>query len=110
MSIKAVREVYKQISDQYFEMIEDIKEFEKECADGLVEPERIARLKDQVQLIKQNYERWTYIIYLLNQPERKSKHKDYHRRNKKMLKNLSEDNSIEATINENSEAMKHIGE
>ena len=110
MSVKAVRNVYNQIKAQYFEMIRDIKDFEKECAEGLVEPERVERLKDQVAPIKQNYERWSYIIYLLNQPERKEKQPRYNKANKKFLEELAKENSIEATMEENEEALKHIGE
>ena len=109
MSIKAVKKAYKQICEQYHEMVQDIKDFEKEAAEGLVEPERVDRLKDQIAPIKQNYERWAYIMYLLNQPNRKSKHKNYEKRNLKFLKSLDKNNSIDATFAENEKAMKEIG-
>ena len=57
MSVKAVKRYYDQICDQYKEMLENIKDLEKEAAEGLVEPERIERLKEQIAPIKQNYER-----------------------------------------------------
>lgn len=109
MSVKAVRDYYNQICDQYTEMLQDIKDLEKEAAEGLVEPERIERLKYQVAPIKQNYERWAYMMFLLNQPQRKSKHKNYERQNKQLLKSLDKSNSIEAIIQENNEARRHIG-
>lgn len=110
MSVKHVNAYYKQICEQYNEMINDIKDVEKEAEQGLVEPERVERLKEQVASIKHNYERWTYMMFLLHQPNRKEKVKKYERQNKKLLKRLSSSNSLDAVIEENTEARKHIGE
>lgn len=110
MSVKAVKKYYDQICDQYHEMFENIRDLEEEAAKGMVEPERIDRLKDQIAPIKQNYERWSYMMFLLNQPARKEKQPGYANRNKKFLNNLSENNSLKAVLNENEEALKHIGE
>ena len=109
MSVKAVKKYYDQICNQYCEMLQDIRDFEQEAAKGLIEPERIERLKDQIAPIKQNYERWSYMMFLLNQPQRKSKHKKYESQNRKLLNSLSESNSIESTIKENNEARINIG-
>lgn len=110
MSLKHVNKYYKQICEQYEEMINDIKDVEKEAERGLIEPERIERLKEQVAPIKHNYERWTYMMFLLHQPNRKEKIKKYQRQNAKLISQLSKENSLEAVIEENNEARKHIGE
>lgn len=110
MSLKDVNRYYKQICAQYNEMVDDIKELEQEAAQGLIEPERIDRLRDQVAPIKMNYERWAYMMFLLNQPTRKSKQSKYKRQNEKILKPLAASNSIQAVIEENEEALKHVGE
>ena len=110
MSVKAVKQYYDQICDQYHEMLENIRDLEEEAAKGMVEPERIDRLKDQIAPIKQNYERWSYMMFLLNQPTRKEKQPGYARRNKKFLNSLSENNSLKSVAAENQEALKHIGE
>jgi hypothetical protein len=110
MSVKAVKQYYDQICDQYHEMLENIHDLEVEAAQGMVEPERIERLKEQVAPIKQNYERWSYMMFLLNQPERKMKVPRYKSQNRKFLKSLSSENSLEAVLDENREALKHIGE
>ena len=110
MSVKAVKKYYDQICDQYHEMLENIHDLEEEAAKGMVEPERIDRLKDQIAPIKQNYERWSYMMFLLNQPARKEKQPGYANRNKKFLNNLSESNSLKAVLKENEEALKHVGE
>ena len=107
MSVKAVNDYYKQISDQYFEMVQDIKDFEKEAEEGLIEPERVERLKEQIEPIKNNYERWCYMMYLLHQPQRKSKQKKYQQM---LLASLDDKNSLDGVLAENKEALKHIGE
>ena len=110
MAIKHVNKYYKQICEQYNEMMQDIKDLEQEAAEGLIEPERIDRLKEQVAPIKQNYERWTYMMFLLHQPNRKEKANNYQNRNKKLLNSLNKQNSLESVLEENNEARKHIGE
>ena len=110
MSVKHVNEYYNQICAQYQEMLNDIKDLEKECAEGIVEPERIDRLKDQIAPIKNNYERWSYMMFLLHQPNRKEKVKRYQKQNDKLLKSLSKENSLEAVLEENINSMKSIGE
>ena len=110
MAIKDVRKVYNQICDQYKEMVRDIQDLEVEAQNGLVEPERIDRLKEQIEPIKRNYERWTYMMFLLNQPARKEKVKKYKRQNGKLLNSLSNSNSIESVLEENKESLSKIGE
>lgn len=110
MSVKAVRDYYNQICDQYFEMVQDIRDFEQEAAKGLIEPERVERLKAQIEPIKNNYERWAYMMFLLNQPQKKSKQKKYEQQNKKLLNSLNKNNSLEAVLIENEDAIKHIGD
>lgn len=110
MSVKAVKKYYEEVSQQYHEMLENIQEVEKEAMEGMVEPERIERLQSQIAPIKQNYERVSYIMFLLNQPQRKSKQPAYRIRNKKFLKQFDSKNSLEAVIEENNEALKSIGE
>lgn len=110
MSVKAVRQYYDQICEQYHEMMENIRDLEVEAANGMVEPERIERLKEQVAPIKQNYERWSYMMFLLNQPARKAKQDRYAHQQRKFLTKLSPENSLSAVLAENAEALKHIGE
>lgn len=110
MSVKAVKRYYNQICDQYREMLENIKDLEKEAAEGIIEPERVDRLKEQIAPIKQNYERWSYMMFLLNEPNRKQKKANYARRSTKILRELDSSNSLENVLAENEEALKHVGE
>ena len=109
MSVKAVRKYYDQICEQYHEMIELIHDLEKEAEQDLVEPERIERLKEQVAPIKQNYERSTYMMFLLNQPERKSKHEKYKRQNSRLLQNMDKQNDLDSVLEENKASLAQVG-
>lgn len=110
MSVKHVEQYYNEICAQYQEMLQDIKDFEAEAEKGLIEPERIERLKEQIAPVKTNYERWCYMMFLLHQPARKSKVPKYKRQQKKVLQAISSENSLESVLEENKEAMRHIGE
>ena len=101
MSKKAVEKYYNEITDQYHEMIENLKDMEEEVKNELVAPERLDNLKAMIAPLKDNWERWTYMMFLLNEPQRKGIREAYHRANKKKLQNLDPRNSIEETIQEN---------
>ena len=45
MAVKHVKEYYDQVCNQYIEMNQEIREFQKEVEEGLIEPERIDNLK-----------------------------------------------------------------
>lgn len=110
MSVKHVKDYYNTICDQYKEMVENIKDIEAEVLDGIVEPERVDRLREQIAPIKQNYERWTYMMFLLNKPQKASKVKKYKKQNERLLSILDKSNSLEGVVQENHDAMKHIGD
>lgn len=110
MAVKDVKRYYDIICEQYQEMVDNIKELEREAEKGLIEPERVDRLKEQVAPLKTNYERWSYMIFLLNQPSRKTKKPRYAKQNKKLLNAISQNNTADSVIDENVETLKHIGE
>lgn len=109
MSVKAVKEYYNQVCEQYKEMMDNIHDLEKEAENNLVEPERVDRLKEQVAPLKENYERISYIMFLLNQPNRKSKHPKYKQMNKKLLSKLDSRNSTESILEENRNCIQKVG-
>ena len=77
MSVKSLEQHYSQVVEQYTEMLNDIKDMEKELAEGLVSPDFIDNLKANIAPIKQNYEWWSYVMYLLHEPQRKEKREKY---------------------------------
>ena len=108
MSKKAVENYYNEITAQYQEMLNDIKDIEKDVMKGITSPELLDTLRSNIAPIKQNWERWSYMMFLLNQPQRKEKVARYKRANQKLLANLDKANSIEATMQENKTALQNL--
>lgn len=105
MSVKALELEYKKVSDQYHEMLSDIKDIEKEAAEGLCDPELVSRLQEQIKPIKQNYEWWSWVMYILHQPQRKEKESKYRKTNQKLVASLSKASTPEARLHEGSNAL-----
>ena len=82
MSIKHVKEFYKQMTSDYNEMCDNLRDLEQECLNKLVEPEVIENYKKRIQPVKDNWEKWNYLIFLLNMPNKKSKKDKYIKLNK----------------------------
>lgn len=108
MSVKHVKRYYKEIESQYLEMLQDIKDFEKEASENLIAPERVDRLKEIISPLKINYERLSYIMYLLNLPNKKAKQKNYIQRNNALLKEIGERNSATGVLQENRDVLTSL--
>ena len=87
MAYKHIKEYYDKICEQYLEMKDEIRDFEIEAQNNIMEPERLDMIKEQIKPLMDNYERWSYMMYLLNLPVKKSKQKSYQERNKKFSPN-----------------------
>lgn len=110
MSKKHVEQYYNEICDQYMEMQQNIKDFEQIAMEGMIEPERLDEIKKNIEPLMVNYERISYIMYLLNKPNKKEKLKVYEKQNKKILKKLNKNNSLENTLNENTNCINTLKE
>ena len=73
MSIKHVKQYYTQMESQYFEMQQNLKELKQDYEDGMIPSEVVAQMEQLVLPLKQNYERLSYIMYLLLKPAKESK-------------------------------------
>ena len=101
MSRKDVDSYYAKICDQYYELKQNLRDFEEEARNGMFPPERIEEIKKQIMPLKDNYERWSYMMFLLNQPTKKEKQTRYKNQHKRFLDTLDKKNSIEKTFEEN---------
>lgn len=105
MSKRDVDSYYKEVCEQYNQMIEEIHDFEKECEQGLIEPERLDKIKENIQPLKNNYMTLSYIMYLLNQPVRKSKKKAYERRSDALLKFIDNNCTKDGVLKQNKKVL-----
>ena len=106
MSVKSLENHYNQVVAQYQEMLNDLKDMEKELAEGLVGPDFIDNLKANIAPIKQNYESWSYVMYLLHEPQRKQKREKYKQIMKKFKSRLDPGESPERILRSNQETLK----
>lgn len=108
MSRKHVEDYFNQICDDYHEMVETLKDMEEECKKGLVSPDRVEQLKKMIEPIKLNYSRISYIMFLLNMPNKKEKQKWYNKQNPKSK--FAKENTLEGIRAENKQSLKNAKE
>ena len=109
MAVKHIKEYYEHICNQYVQMNEELKEFQKEVETGLIEPERLDNLKAVIEPLKNNYMTLSWIMYLLNKPQRDKKDKAYQKRTKKFTDSLDKNFDKESILKQNEEVIKSIG-
>lgn len=85
MAIRQVKDYYNNISKMYFELVDDLKEMQQDFQNGEVTEEELNKLLAPVSGIKENYQRLSYLLYLLYQPQRKKKAAQFDERNKNAL-------------------------
>lgn len=83
MAKRHVVEYFDKVANQYKDMLNELKDFEDECNNGLVEPERFDNFKKIIEPLKNNYMTWSYMMYLLNLPNKEKKVKIVKRRENK---------------------------
>lgn len=91
MSKKDVEKYYNQITNDYKELVDSLKELEELAAQDIVNPDKVEDLRKAVEPLKNNYLRISYIMYLLNMPNRKEKKARYTKQQTKLLKSIEQD-------------------
>lgn len=100
MARKHVEDYYNQITADYKEMVDALKELEQDATKGLVSPEKLADMRSMVEAEKANWTRINYIIFLLNQPQQEKKKKRYEQINAKQLQMLKDNKATLKDIRE----------
>ena len=85
MAKKDVDKYFDQICKDYHELIETLHNMEEEASKGLLDPDKLVQMKEYIEPIKINWQRISYIMYLLNMPAKKSKQERYKNQNKKLI-------------------------
>lgn len=108
MAVKHVKEYYNKIADQYVEMLDNLKEMQEAYELGQVSQEQFENLKKIVEPLKSNYERISWIMYLLAIPQRDKKVKKWKKQDYMRVSEIPEENSLDATFDENSKALSEM--
>ena len=107
MSKKDFDKEYIVIENQYLEMLENLKDMEKELADGLVNPDMFDQMKQVMEPLLINYRMWSYIKFLLNKPVKKQKEEKYKNQNKKLMTQMK---SFDEMKEENNQVLNELKE
>ena len=108
MSVKDIKLYYDEVCDQYHDMLTELRDFEEEAKRGLVEPERLDKIKETIQPLITNYQTLSYIMFLLNKPTKKSKQVKYFNMNKKKLNEINPAQSKQGIIQENNNTLDNL--
>lgn len=99
---------YNEICNQFIESRNILKQFEQVAMEGIVPPERLEEMKKNIEPIKANYQMLSYIAFLLNKPNKETKVKRYEKQNQKLIKSVEHKYTLDAMIEENSEAIEEM--
>ena len=106
MAVKDVKEYYFKLIAQKAELEADLADFEEALKNGFITEEQMQAAKDELIPYQINLDRLTYIIYLLELPNRKTKKAKFAKQNKKILDELGKRNADErSVISENKSAL-----
>ena len=106
MAAKDVKEYYFKLIAQKAELEADLVDFEEALKNGFITEEQMQAAKDELVPYQINLDRLTYIIYLLELPNRKAKKAKFANQNKKILNELEKRNADEqSVISENKSAL-----
>lgn len=109
MAIIDVKQYYYTVLAQYIEMKEDIADFEEALKAGYITEDKLEEVKKDIFTVKENLDRLSYVMHLLNLPKRKEKRKKYSRQNSNLEKYFEESKATsKAVIDENTNVLKHF--
>ena len=106
MAAKDVKEYYFKLIAQKAELEADLADFEEALKNGFITEEQMQAAKDELIPYQINLDRLTYIMYLLELPNRKAKKAKFAKQNKKILDELGKRKADEqSVISENKSAL-----
>lgn len=109
MAIKDVKQYYYTMLNQYLEMKADLADFEQALADGHITEDQLIAAQNEVFTIETNFDRISYIMYLLEMPNRSKKRDRYKKSNKALEQHFTESGSTQESVNiENKSALDNL--
>lgn len=73
MAKSHVIQYFLEVENEYLELVENLAEFRELAAENKISEDDVLDMVKQIDAVKENYTRIGYIVFLLNQPQRKSK-------------------------------------
>ena len=108
MAVRHIKAYFNDVANQYLQLQKEVEEFEEEAQKNLCDPDKIEVLKQMVQPVKDTYMFLSYVMYLLNMPNREQKKNKYQRMNEKLLKSIPHDKPKQGLMEQKDECLKEI--
>ena len=111
MSVKHIKEYYDKVVTDYMDMkytLEEMNDMLKNNPE--LQLPNVENIRQMVSKLKENYMRISYIIYLLNMPNKKEKKKKYIRQYENKVNKIPKEHTLEGVINENKECVDNVKE
>ena len=113
MAKRHLEQYYVEVESNYSQMLEDVNDLEKSYKDGSMDYERYSQLRDtltpEIESLKEEYERLSYVIFLLNIPNRVKKEEKYKKENQTYCAYLDR-YSKESIIDKTRDVLKNFKE
>ena len=107
MSVKHVKDYYLKVTNDYHEMTKTLEELEK-CmteSQAIRATKNIEMIRQQVSQLKENYLRLSYIMFLLNLPNKKEKQKKYAKQERKRIEAIPKEHRMMGVLKENKDIL-----
>ncbi len=98
MAARDVKEYYFKLIAQKAELEADLADFEEALKNGFITEEQMQAAKDELIPYQINLDRLTYIVYLLELPNRKTKKAKFAKQNKKIIDELERRKADEQSV------------
>ena len=109
MAKRDVIKFYTEQQKMYFDMVETVKEVDQAFREGRLEESVALDIKKQINTLRDNYERISYIVYLLNLPIKDKNKKEYIDANQDVTFYLAKKKATDADVNrESRNALKEL--
>jgi len=111
MPAREVKRYYYAILNQYLEMKESLKDFNEAFEKGYFTEDQLENVKADIARLEENYNRVSYIMYLLEMPNRKEKQTKYKNTNKNLVEYFKVHNAdTDSVVSENKSLLDSIRE
>lgn len=109
MAVKDVKKCFQSVQEEYLEMQRTINLLKKDVKENRITIDQYNQFKEDMAPIEQNYERLSYVMFLLEQPSNKHKKKKEYKQNQKYYEHFKNNgNDFDSTQEENKTILKEI--
>lgn len=109
MAIREVKQYFYTVLNQYLEEKQNLADLKDTLEAGLITEAQMQDAMEAVQDLEKNYYRLTYIMFLLDMPNKKGKQARYTRQYQSILEELKRLGADEASIKkENEDSLIHF--